>query len=497
MTRFPRLAGLLIAALAPASVAAQQTPQLTGAVPVLTLQEAQELARQFNPVYQQTRNNLATASAAVRTAYGNFLPTAGVSFGAGFQQGGQQVFQGATIGANSDVLSSNYSLGLNYRLSTSTFINPRVATANRDAVEAEVVGNESVLRANVAQAYLTVLQSQARAALQDTLVTTAQAQLALAEARAAVGSATQLDVRRAQGALGQQRVAALQATNQVEIDKLRLFQVIGIEPQPDVRLTTEFPITPLNVSLEDLLAMARAENPVLRATEARERAANMGVMRARSEYAPSLNVSTGWGGYTRQFADDDFPVEQRREQIEGSRESCFSQDSVRVGAGLSSIDAFCQTIVFTDADAARIRAQNSAYPFDFTKNPWSISASISLPLFDGFAREQRVQEASAQRNDARHELRARELALHTDVQAAYLTLATALRTVAMQEENAANARAELTLAEERFRVGAATFIEVTESRASYERAQNERINAIYDYHKAFAVLESAVGRPLR
>ena len=34
-------------------------------------------------------------------------------------------------------------------------------------------------------------------------------------------------------------------------------------------------------------------------------------------------------------------------------------------------------------------------------------------------------------------------------------------------------------------------------RASFERAENDRINAIYDYHKAFAALESAVGRPLR
>ena len=67
----------------------------------------------------------------------------------------------------------------------------------------------------------------------------------------------------------------------------------------------------------------------------------------------------------------------------------------------------------------------------------------------------------------------------------------------MQEQNAAAAREELMLAEERFRVGAATFIEVTESRGSFETAQNDLINAIYDYHKAFAVLESAVGRPLR
>lgn len=493
MTRFSRRAGLALIALAPTFVLAQQ-PSPT---PVLSLPEALDLARQYNPAYLQTVNNRGPAGAALRSAYGAFLPSASVSFGAGFQQGGQQVFQGATIGANSDVISSNYSLGMNYRLSPSTFINPRFAAANRNAVDAEIVGNEAVLRSRVTQQYLTVLQAQARAALQDTLVVTAEAQLALAEARAAVGSATQLDVRRAQVQLGRQRVAALQAENQVEIEKLRLFQEIGLEPRPGIQLTSEFPITPLTMSLEELLEMARAQNPVLKATEARERAADLNVMRARSAYMPTLFVNTGWGGYTRQFADTEFPVEQRRTQIENSRESCFSQDSVRVGAGLPSIADVCQTFVFTDADAAQVRAANSNYPFDFTKNPWSISASISLPLFDGFNREQSVQEAAANRNDARHELRAREIALSSDVTAAYLTLSTSLRTVAMQEQNAAAARDELMLAEERFRVGAATFIEVTESRGSFETAQNDLINAIYDYHKAFAVLESAVGRPLR
>ena len=31
----------------------------------------------------------------------------------------------------------------------------------------------------------------------------------------------------------------------------------------------------------------------------------------------------------------------------------------------------------------------------------------------------------------------------------------------------------------------------------FERAENDRINAIYDFHKAYAALESAIGRPLR
>src|SRR5207247_5026689 len=63
---------------------------------------------------------------------------------------------------------------------------------------------------------------------------------------------------------------------------------------------------------------------------------------------------------------------------------------------------------------------NARFPFSFTKSPRSIAATLSLPLFDGFAREQRLQEAMASRSDARYSVKARELALTADVTAAYL-----------------------------------------------------------------------------
>ena len=120
-----------------------------------------------------------------------------------------------------------------------------------------------------------------------------------------------------------------------------------------------------------------------------------------------------------------------------------------------------------------------------------------MPIFNGFQRELRVEEAIASRNNTRTQVRARELQLNAEVTGAYLTLNTSLKSIALQEQNAARARDELRLTEERYRVGAATFLDVTQARATYERAESDRINAVYDYHKAFAALESAVGRPLR
>ena len=144
-----------------------------------------------------------------------------------------------------------------------------------------------------------------------------------------------------------------------------------------------------------------------------------------------------------------------------------------------------------------MRDANDRFPFGFTRNPYNLSMSISLPLFDGLAREQRLQEANAGRTDAQYNVRRQELALTAQVTSALVTLQAARRTVELQERNAATAREALQLAEERYRVGANTFVDLSTARAEYERAETDRIDMIYEFHRAFAALEAAVGRTLR
>jgi outer membrane protein len=459
--------------------------------PALTLDEAIQLAVRNNPEHRQVLNNARSAAAARRSAFGQLLPRADARFSSEYRKEGAAPINGVTFSTGSNVYQSSYWLGLTYDLSASTFLNPRLQTANERAVDADIRGSTETVRHNVAQQYLQALQSKAQAELQDSLVVTAEAQLQLARARLAVGSGTSLDVSRAEVTLGQQQVASIQAHNTAEIDKLRLFQTLGVPQPASVELTSRFTVADPNFSLDSLQALARAQNPTLNALRSRDRVANVNVRIARSAYLPSLNVNTGWGGYTYQYSNRNFPVQQAIANFGG----CMSTDSLRRGAGLPGLD--CSTLDVTPERAAAIRRANNQFPFDFTKQPMSISATLSVPIFDGLTREQRVEEARAEREDARYRVRARELQLSADVTAAYLTLTAQARAVALQEQNALKAREEQRLAEERYRVGAGTFLDVTQARSSLERAENDRINAIYEFHKAFAALESAVGRPLR
>jgi outer membrane protein len=149
------------------------------------------------------------------------------------------------------------------------------------------------------------------------------------------------------------------------------------------------------------------------------------------------------------------------------------------------------------AAQSAIRKSNDAFPFGFTRNPFQISATLSLPIFDNFQREQRVEESEAQRNDARYAIRAQELKTTATVTGAYLTLQAQAQQVALQERTALQAHETLRLAQERYRVGLAAFLDVSDARTQYEQAESDRINAVYNFHKAFAALEAAVGRPLR
>ncbi|MEO7042852.1 MAG: TolC family protein, partial [Gemmatimonadaceae bacterium] len=462
----------------------------------LTIEQAVTLARRNNPDFLSTRNNARNASLELRSAYGGLLPTLSASLTGQYQQGGQQFFSGVSLSSSSDAVQSQYSIGLNYRINAATFIAPKVQRANSAAVDADIAGASEALAYTIKQDYITALQSLALAQLNDSLVANAKAQLELAKAKAQVGTGTLLDVSRAEVALSQQQVALLQARNQHEVDKLRLFQQMGVEQPSNVELVSTFDVNQALPTLNEMLAMARRQNPAIVALRSRENLADLNVKKERTEYTPTLSISTGIGGYTYQYRDPNFLVNQATAQTAAAQKSCVATQEVRQAVGLSNTLAQCAGIVFTPADANALRDQNSQFPFSFTPSPRSISAQVSLPIFDGFAREQRVQEASVAREDARYSVQSRELALKADISAAYLSLQTAQQTVALQQENAAKAKQELGFVQDQYGVGLATFTDLTTSRAAYAQAENDRINAIYNYHKAVAALESAVGRPL-
>jgi len=494
--RFPSAAlsaalATLLATAAPHQLVAQQANAVG---PTLSLSEAIELARRNNPTFQQAVRDLGPAGIRVRSAYAAFIPDINTSLDASFREGRPQFFGGTAFGATSDVLSSGYSVDANLQLNSATSCAPRQARANLDASEADVNAARQTLAQQVTQRYLAVLQQQAQAALQDTLLESARVQLQLAEARAAAGAGTVLDVQRASVQVGQTEVPGLRARNAAELEKLRLFQQLGIEQPDEVQLVTDFELVAPELTLEQLMDLAREQNPQLLARRSRERASSASLTGTRGQYAPTLSLRAGVGGFTQKYTDDGFVLGQ---ELRSKQSGCFQAEQIREIVGMPSNPEQCSAISLTDAEQRAALRSNSAFPFEFDRQPFTMSAVVSLPIFNGLNREVQIQEAAAQRDNARYAVRAMELQLVADVTGAYRTLLTDIEAIAIQRQAAATARQALELARERFRVGASSFVEVTQAQSDYATAETNLIDAIYTYHLSYAALEAAVGRPLR
>jgi outer membrane protein len=482
----------LVALLAiPAQVVfAQQNPTSRGQA--LSLEEAVQIALQNNPAYQQVKNTLRTADAQVRTTYGALLPTANASIGTRYTQGGTQYQFGLPFETPASYQSS-YGLNLNYSVSAGLAFAPKAAKASRAASEADIANTSALLRQTVTQQYITALQNEAQAAVLDTLVMVAQGQLDLATAKMKVGAGTIIDVRTAEVALGQAQVNALNTHNLARVNKLQLFQTMGVAADMDAKLTTQFAVAQPTFSLDSLIDLARRVNPDLNAKKSRVTAAEANVKLAKTSYLPSLGLSTGYAANSFGYSNSELLAQQKAAEVASQFKSCMLTDSIRVGSGLAALP--CGTGVATPEQLEAARSSNQ--PFKFTRSPYNLSAFVSIPVFSGFQREQNLEVQRVARDNAQNDVRARNLQITTDVTQAYLTLVTDAKTVELQTQIANKAAEDLALNEESYKVGAKTFLDVTTARGTYEKAQIDRVNAIYEYHKAFAALESAVGRPLR
>jgi outer membrane protein len=474
----------------PAQLVFAQAPTQGG---VLSLDDAIRIAQQNNPAFQQIKNTQRNNDAQLRSTRGALLPSVSASFGTTYSQAGTQYLGNGIPFKGSDSYSSNYSIGLGYNINGGLLYAPKAARAQRAAGEADIASQSENLRATITQQYILAAQGEALAAVLDTLVQVAQGQLDLANAKMEAGAGTIIDVRTAEVALGQARVNSLTQHNTARLDKLRLYEQMGVPGDANAKLTTTFSGTVPTPSLDSLLSLAHRANPDLIAREARLTSAQANVKLQHTAYYPSLSLSTGYGASAFGLADADQLALQKAASVKTIFENCMFEDSLRAGAGLPRQN--CGTGVASDAQLATARASNQ--PWNFAKTPYALSARVSLPLFNGFVREQNVEQARVARDNAALDVRARNLAITTNVTQAYLTLETQRQTVELLTQTAAKAAEDLALMQESFKVGARTFLEVTSARASYEQAQINRVNGIYQYQSAFAALENAVGRPLR
>jgi len=498
---------------APAQAMAQATGPATPTPPVatLSLSEALQQAHNNNPLYLQRLNNAATARWSVRNAYGQLLPSAQVSGGMDYTGAGRANFGQGFTQQTSAVVGSNWNAGFSWQLDGARLVAPKESKANQRATESEISSEESNLKFSITTQYLTSLQATAQVAVARQQVERNQNFLDLANAKYRVGQGTLIEVRQAEVQKAQSDVALLRNLQAESEAKLELFRRIGVAPPieiTEIALSDSFPVSQPAFDLNQLLETAKEQNPGLKALEDRRKAASVGVTSAKTAFLPSLSARAGWGGFTQRQTDENLLLRQSLGGAQGAAANCFTNDSIRVGAGLGSAlppGADCNSTsglnatgtALTPQTRSAILDQNNVGLFDFDKQPFGASLTVSLPIFTGFGRSLRLQQARELEQDAEESVRAQAIQVRTDVHSRYLALATNYKAIAVQASSRDAARDQLRLAQDRYRLGSGTALEVSDAQNAVQRAEGDYVNAIYDYHKSLAALEAAVGRPLR
>jgi outer membrane protein len=469
----------------------------------LTLEEAVALARRNNPDYLAQANDIHVADWNVRDAYGSLLPGASASTTYSYQAAGAPRFGNFTgselgIASASDYYTSSYNLGLSYRLSGASLVAPTQARSQRTATAAGIEAAAFALTTSVTRQYLAVKRAQDGVTLARQELTRAEDNLRLAEARVQVGAAIPLESKQAEVERGRAEVALLQAENLVRTETLRLGQQLGVRLPRDVALTTTFAVRDVPWSEAQLTAVAIEAHPQLRAARASTQAADAGVKMARSAYLPSLNFNAGISGWVRQAGNTDFLVEQARQGAAQQSQNCalLNQISAGLSQPLPGMPVDCDGFLLTPQQEDQIRRNNRGFPFGYSRDPYSMSLTLSLPLFDGFTRERQVEHARVARTDAELRLRAEEMRIETEVGTALNNAQTAARSAELEARNAELAGEQLALARERYRVGAASFIELQDAETIKARADRAYLTSLYQFHESLAALEAAVGRSL-
>ncbi|MGD2046519.1 MAG: TolC family protein, partial [Gemmatimonadota bacterium] len=379
---------LLLAALVvavPAS-AQEQVPEQ------LSLAQALEIARASNPSFRASSNDARIADWNVRQAWGRLLPSATATGTVGWQGTGEQQFGTVTLGDlgfgdQPSYYTSSYGLSLSYSLDWATIKGPAQAKADRRATGSQIGVAESSLVTQVTNAYLETLRQQEAVRIAEAQLENSQFNLRLAQAQLEVGAVTGIDVGQAEVQVGRFEVQVLQSRNLLETARMRLLQQLGQPMGADFELSTPFELTEPTWDLEDLRAMALDMNPSLELRRHTRESADIGVSSARSSYFPTMTISTGWSGFTREASSTDFQIAQAQRQIAGSIAQCSAQNEIysRLTPPLPPID--CARFAFTDTQREAIISQNDQFPFGFVRSPPSVRLVLSIPIFQGLSRQ--------------------------------------------------------------------------------------------------------------
>ncbi len=399
----------------------------------LSLRDAMQAAVDKNPTVRIFKEQIAQAEHVADTRFGALLPNI-----SGRVSGARRRFFFGSFGGNpsvskpTDFYEARASLTQNI-FSLSLIQRWRAAQTGVDVATLDSKVRERDTMATTGLVYFETLRAQKAVQARQADVKLNKELLRLASERKSAGMATSLDVTRARVQLENERQRLLVSRNDFNRAKLNLIRAIGLPFDVQLVLTDELEVVEISKqSPQEALLVAQENRIELQAQKRRERLAALTLSSVVSERIPNLEASGDVGLIGNQIPD------------------ALTTDNVQV--------------------------------------------LLTVPIFDGGQREGRISE---NRSLVRQEtLRTQDLEYQVtlEVRDALLTIESAQQQVNVGQLGLKLSLKELELARERFAVGVATNIEVTNAQTSVAQARDNLIQALFTFNAARVNLARAQGR---
>lgn len=435
------LAAILVAVPFAATAQARPNTSQPAAQPI-SLTEAVRLAQRNAPATVQARGQITSNTAALRSAYGAFLPNLNITASTNrlpsserFDQEGR-LFRTDPQWQYGDALSANLTLFSGLR----RFSDLSGAKADIAAAEANATLQAFNIALSVKQQYYNVVAARESEAAALSQLEQAEQQLKAAAARVAQGAATKSDSLRSVIQVGNARLALLTAQNNLTVSNATLTRLIGSSVL--VTAIDDSVETTLAAPLDSAqLAALATDGPTVRQARAAATAAAAATRSARSPYLPTvtLSLSRSGGGLDNPFGLGDKP--------------------------------------FTYSNSLRF--------------------SLSYPIFNGFTREEQLTRSRVQEDVANAQLRDARLAAQQQLVQYAGTLRLANERVQIQLASVDAAEEDLRVQQQRYSLGASTLLDLLTSQLTLNQARASLIQARLDARVARAQIEALIGRELR
>ncbi|MBI3107570.1 MAG: TolC family protein [Candidatus Rokubacteria bacterium] len=235
------------------------------------------------------------------------------------------------------------------------------------------------------------------------------------------------------------------AQSRAESALVALKTTLGVDLSSPITLSDRLELVPATLSVDEGIRQAAEIHPDLKAAAKQSEAAQAEVRAAYGNYFPQVSLSYMYDwAWTKNRAWE------------------------------------------SQADNMRMRGD--------TGEGYSIGVVVTLPLFDGFMRENALNTAKAKLERAAHAEGLARQQIAKEVNQSALMLTAAEKAVEASRKGLEQSEEEFRIVKERFEAGRGIQVEILDAQVSLTRARFNSVAALAEYHTALAMWLRATGR---